>query len=219
MQETSLHASLKEFYLQDGGISETWVDGYLIDVVKDGLLIEVQTRNFGALRSKLTSLIPSYPFRIVHPIAREKYILTKNLELALISRRRSPRRGRVEHVFDELIHIPQFVSHPNFSLEVLITGEEEERIDDGKGSWRRGGISIQDRRLVSIFQRTLFKTRQDFAALLPESISGQFTNLELAKALQIPRRLASRMTYCLALMDILKRTGKKGRAFLYQRLL
>jgi hypothetical protein len=219
MQETSLHARLKQFYIQDGGFSETWVDGYLIDVVKDGLLIEIQTGNFSALRAKLTSLIPTYPMRIVYPIPMEKYILTKNQAYSLVSRRRSPKKGRIEYVFNELIYIPQFISHPNFSMEILLTGEEEERIDDGKGSWRRHGISILDRRLVSIFQRTLLEAREDFAAMLPRTIGSEFTNLELAGALKLPKRLASKMTYCLAQMHVVERGGKKGRAFVYHRLL
>ncbi len=79
MQETTLHADLKEIYRLEGGQTETWVDGYLIDVVKPDLLIEIQTRNLGALKKKLEDLLDNYPIRLVHPIAKEKFIVLKSV--------------------------------------------------------------------------------------------------------------------------------------------
>jgi hypothetical protein len=75
MQETTLHANQKEIYRQEGGQTESWVDGYLIDVVKPDLLIEIQTRNLGALKKKLGDLLDNHPVRLVHPIAKEKFIV------------------------------------------------------------------------------------------------------------------------------------------------
>jgi hypothetical protein len=216
MQESTLHARLKQFYTQDGGLCEVWVDGYLIDVVKGEQLIEIQTGNFSVLKSKLEALIDRHPIMVAYPIAIEKYILTKNEAYVLTTRRKSPKRGRVENLFNELVFIPRLAAHPNFSLEVLLTGEEEERIADGKGSWRRNGISIEDRRLVSIFQRVHFAQGIDYAGLIPKDLDAKFTNTELAKALKIPLRLATKMTYCLSRMGVLQQDGKRGRAYLYQ---
>src|SRR5688572_30856194 len=43
-------------------------------------------------------------------------------------RRKSPKKGRVEDLFWELVSIPQLLMNPNFSLEVLmISGEEVRR--------------------------------------------------------------------------------------------
>ncbi len=147
MQETTLHAELKEIYRLDGGQVETWVDGYLIDVVKPDLLIEVQTRNLGALKKKLEDLLDNHPIRLVHPIAKEKFIVLINPDGKVVSRRRSPKKGKIEDLFYGLVYVAKWVNHPNFSFELLLTSEEEQRIDDGLGSWRRKGVSIQDRRL------------------------------------------------------------------------
>jgi hypothetical protein len=51
------------------------VDGYHVDVVRDGTLIEIQTGNFSAIKRKLGDLVPHHPLRLVYPIAVEKWIL------------------------------------------------------------------------------------------------------------------------------------------------
>jgi hypothetical protein len=212
MQETTLHADLKEIYRLEGGEVEAWVDGYLIDIIKPDLLIEVQTRNFGALKKKLENLIDKYPVRLVYPIAQEKYIVLKSIDGKLIWRRRSPKKGRLEDLFYELVFIARWAKHPNFSFEAVLISEEEYRILDGKGSWRRKGVSIQDRRLSKIIERHLFSTPTDYRRLLPSEPIGTFTNHQLANFLSIPHRLASKMTYTLLQIGILELDGKKGRS-------
>jgi hypothetical protein len=212
MQETTLHADLKEIYRLEGGQAETWVDGYLIDVVKPDLLIEIQTRNLGALKKKLADLLDNHPVRLVHPIAKEKFIVLNNVDGNLIWRRRSPKKGRIENLFYELVYVARWANHPNFSFEVLLTSEEEQRIRDGQGSWRRKGVSIQDRSLNKIIERHLFCNPTDYRLLLPLKLADPFTNRQLANLLSIPYRLASKMTYTLLQMGILEIDGKKGRS-------
>ncbi len=215
MQETTLHLQLKEIYQQEGGQPEIWVDGYLIDVVQSNQLIEIQTRNFGALKQKLNDLLDNHPLRVIYPIAREKFIILKDLDGNPIRRRRSPRQGKLVDLFNELVYIASWAIHPNFSLEVFLIIEEEIRVMDGKGSWRRHGISIQDRRLVKILERHLFSCTGDYQCLFPGDLSGQFTNKQLARLLSIPHRLASKMTYTSLSLGILASAGKQGNALSY----
>jgi hypothetical protein len=217
LRESSLHYGLKQFYTQDGGITEVWIDGYLIDVVKNKQLIEIQTGNFNAIKTKLENLINAYEVRVVFPIAREKFLILRDSQSAFISKRRSPKKGRIEDVFNQLVFLSHLASHPNFSLEVLFTSEEEYRVKDGLGSWRRRGISITDRRLLSILGRIVLAQKADFSHLVPGSLMHAFTNIELAQELDISKRLAGKMTYCLTNMGILERSGKRGKAFLFRR--
>jgi hypothetical protein len=212
MKETTLHADLKEIYRLEGGQTETWIDGYLIDVVKPDLLVEIQTRSFGALKQKLENLLADHPVRIVHPIAKEKFIILSSMDGNVVWRRRSPKRGRIEDLFYELVYIAKWASHPNFSFEVLLTSEEEQRLKDGQGSWRRKGVSIQDRRLNRIIERHLFLSTTDYRRLLPEPLDVPFTNNQLAEILSIPHRLASKMTYTLTQIGVLEIDGKSGRS-------
>lgn len=216
MQETSLHASLKNLYSGQDGRQEVPVDGYLIDVVSGDLLIEIQTRNFTALKPKLTELLSHHQVHLVHPIAQEKWITRLPLKGEKpINRRKSPKRGRVEHLFLELVRIPHLVAHPNLTLEILLIREEEIRRNDGRGSWRRRGWSITDRCLVEVVERQTFVSPDDFRVFIPEALPQPFTASELASALGIPGYLARKMVYCLRAMNLIEDNGKRGRANLY----
>ena len=215
MQESSLHASLKEWYAQKGGQQEVEVGGYLIDVVLDDLLIEIQTSNFTAIKEKLNALLDDYQVRLVHPIAEEKWIVYLPVKGEKpLHRRKSPRHGRIEHLFLELVRIPHLPAHPNFSLEVLLTHEEEFRRANGLGSWRRQGVSIVDHRLIEIVHYHLLASPDDFRSFIPPTLKQPFTNRELAQAIGIRENLARRMTYCLRAIDVLHVAGKRGNAFL-----
>ncbi|MCZ7553859.1 MAG: hypothetical protein B6D39_03440 [Anaerolineae bacterium UTCFX2] len=217
VHESSLHSSLKQFYLQDGGFSEWWLDGYWIDVFKQGQLIEIQTGKFSSLRSKFDALLNDYPIRVVYPIARQKFIVMNDRHSNFVSRRKSPKSGRFEEIFNQLIYIIKYVNNPNFSLEILITSEEELRRNDGLGSWWRRGVSIIDRRLVSVLDRWLLLEPADYARFVDPLCDQQFTNTELAARLKIPRRLAGKMTYCLAQLGVISCIEKRKNAHIFQR--
>jgi hypothetical protein len=218
LQETSLHASLKSWYAQTGDVLEANVDGYIIDILRGELLIEIQTRNFSALKGKLTRLVEKHPVRLVHPLTQQKWILyEENPADKAVRRRSSPRHAQLPDLFIELVRLPELAIQENFSFEVLLTHEEEIQQKDGKGSWRRKGWSIYDRRLLEVVDRRLFSCPADYAALLPPGLPSTFTSADLARCLSKPRYLAQRMAYCLRKMDVLSITGKTGNSLLYKR--
>jgi len=216
MQETTLHADLKEIFRLEGGLTEQWVDGFLIDVVRDDMLIEIQTKNLGALKKKLGALLDNHPIRVVHPIALKKNIVLQDVDGKIVRRRRSPKKGKLEDLFTELVYIARWITHANFSLEIVITTEDEFRVQDGNGSWRRKGVSILDRKLVKIHERHLFCKPDDYLPLLPNTLADQFTNRQLAESKFFSTRLATKMTYTFVQMEILEIAGKKGRANSFQ---
>jgi len=215
LQERSLHAKIKELYNTSDSEVEVRVDGYVIDVVRGNLLIEIQTRKFSAIKDKLFKLMKNHPVRLVHPIAQEKWVVRQSENGEEIGRRKSPKKMGILHIFEELVSIPTFIIHSNFELEVLLTREEEIRVNDGKGSWRRKGWSSVDNILVDIVDRKLFCTPKDFLRLIPDTIEKPFTTKTLSEALMIPRRLVQKMTYCMRKMGILKIVGKEGNSHLY----
>jgi hypothetical protein len=217
LQEKSLHAKIKELYNTPEADVEVSVDGYIIDVVRGEQLIEIQTRKFSAIKGKLRKLMRNHPVRLVHPIAQEKWIIRQTKDGEVIGRRKSPKQMTILHIFEELVSIPAFIVHPNFSIEVLLTTEEEIRVNDGKGSWRRRGWSNIDRRLVDVLERKLFSSPDDFLCLIPNIIEEPFTTRTLAESLKVPIRLVQKMTYCMRKMGILKIVGKDGNAHLYEK--
>jgi hypothetical protein len=218
LQETSLHASLKRWYSQPGDSLEVVVDGFVIDIVRGNLLIEIQTRNFSAIKRKLKKLVEKYPLRLVYPISLEKWIVNiAEDKVSVVRRRKSPRHAHLEDLFTELVRLPELAAHNNFSLEALLIREEELRRKDGRGSWRRKGWSIYDRRLLDVVDRRVFLSPTDFSALLPLGLPAAFTSSDLARGLGKPLYLAQKMAYCLRKMDVIQITGKVGNSLVYSR--
>jgi hypothetical protein len=120
-------------------------------------------------------------------------------------------------VFDELVSFPDLIAHPNLTLDVVLTREEEIRCDDGRGSWRRGGWSIRDRRLLEVVEVVTFAAAADFLRLIPADLAEPFTSRELAQAIGCDARVAQRATYCLRRMGAITPAGKRGRAWVYSR--
>jgi hypothetical protein len=222
--EKSLHAALKEWYARPGDLLEWEVEGkYIVDIFRpstdatSGQCIEIQTRSLGKLKTKLAFLLERWPVRLVYPVAQERHIVRIDADGEIMSRRKSPKRRTIFHLFPELVSFPTLLIHPNLVLVVLLICEEELWLDDGRGSWRRKHRSIFDRRLVDVCEMVSLSTPADYAALLPTGLPDRFDTQELAQALRLPRSLAQKMAYCLREMAVLEVVGHRDRARLYRR--
>lgn len=213
--EKSLHADLKKWYGSPGDRFEAKVEGSIVDIVRDGLLIEIQTRNFLALSKKLSRLCKNHKVRLVYPVPREKYIVYTDEHGSIIKRRKSPKSGRLLDVFNELVSIPELAANENLSIEVLLVDVEETRCQDGRGSWRRKGNSIVDRRLMGVADTMRFDSLEDFKGIIPHGIEQPFSNKSLARTMDIPVSVAQKITYCYRRMGILELCGKKRNELLF----
>lgn len=216
--EYSLHSTLKEYYSRECDSVEVEVSDYVVDVAREGILIEIQTGSFSNIRDKIVELIDDSQVRLVYPISFIKWIVRLDRDSeTVLSRRRSPKRGRLEEVFYELVYMPKLIENKNLELEVLLINSEEYLINDGRGSWRRRGWSVHDRKLVDVLGREIFEEPKDFARLLPEALPFRFTARELRRAAGISANLAQKMVYTLRHMGVLSLDGRKGRAYLYAK--
>jgi hypothetical protein len=216
MTEYSLHSEIKDWYMISGDELEVKVDEFIVDIVRDKLLIEIQTQNFSAIKPKLIKLLSNNQVRLVYPIAKLKWIVHLSGSGEVVRRRKSPKKGKVVDVFYELVHAPDLIKDRNFSLEVMLIEEEEVRCDNGKGSWRRRGISVKDRKLLNVFDRTVFEDSRDFLKFLPKELNEHFTNKVFASKLGISVRLAQKITYCLRKMGAISVAGKKRNELLFK---
>jgi len=207
---------LKQWYARPGDQFEVPVDGFVIDIVRDDLLIEIQTRNFSSIKSKLDKLARAHRVRLIYPLVQEKWIVrlpTAGGGAAI--RRKSPKKGRLEDLFWELVSIPQLLSNPNFSLEVLMIRQEEVRRYDKKRKWHRRGWVIEGRQLLQVLDRRLFGVSADWLWFLPAGLES-FTTEDLATGMKTRRDLAQKMAYCLREGRMIEIIGKRGRANLYR---
>ena len=218
LNEKPLHASLKKWYAAPGDQCEVTLEGYVIDLVHNNMLIEIQTANFSSILTKLTHLLHSNRVRLVFPIAKECWIIKQpDRSVEKPSRRKSPKKGRIEDIFQYLVSIPHLLIHPNFSIEVIFIHEENIRVrcKSPQRAWRKKGWRVEERRLLGVVGRRLFQKPMDMIGLLPANLEDEFTTKDLAKSLHITLTLAQKMAYCLHKTHILERVGKRGNSYVY----
>lgn len=214
--ESLLHEELKDFYCGDDGRTEAPLEGSICDVLKnDGSIVEIQTANLGKLKKKLDKLLERHPVKLVYPVARNTVIETYSEAGDLISRRKSPKHENAYHVFGEMTALWPIIGHPGLELELVHADILEIRVADGTGSWRRKGVRKQDRKLIRIHETETLTTKASWAALVPETLTGEFTVKDLAAA--GAGKNAGKMAWILKKANILEVTGKKGNAFLYRK--
>ena len=219
LNEGPLHATLKAAYAANGGAEEVKINGFVADAVREGVIYEIQTGSFSGLYRKLSTLVEHSRVVLVHPIAANTMIVKQpRTKSDTTSRRRSPKHGRLVHIVNELIYLPSLLGHKNFSVEVVLTEEEELRSYDPNKRRRRGGWRVKERRLLSIVEGLRIADMSDLFDFLVGDLVDPFTTKDLAEALSEPRDIAQKMAYCLRHAEVTEVVGKKGNAIEYSRV-
>ena len=169
LNEGPLHAALKATYAANGGSAEVQVEQFVADAVRNGTMYEVQTGSFSGLGDEGTCGKP----------------------------RTSPKHGALVHIVNELVYMPQMLNHPNFSVEVVLTEEQEIRIFDPKKNRRRGGWRVVERQLLDIVDGVRLHQMEDLYGFLDSELQEPFGTRQLAAALAQPVAIARKMAYCL----------------------
>lgn len=217
LREKPLHAALKEWYQQPGDLVEHPVDGYVIDLVRGDLLIEIQTSGLAGMKKKVAKLLAEgHPVRIVHPIAVDRTIVKVEDDGTILSRRLSPKHGVVSDVFTQLVSFPDLLVGTDLEVEVVLTVEDEYRTHSPGKAWRRKGWVVHERHLNEVIDSVTLATGIDLLGLLPANLPEPFTTSDLARGLQRPMRNAQQMAYCLRHAGLVEPTGKQGNAIEYR---
>ena len=217
--EYSLHRQLKEIYAGESAQTEVRLDRWRIDAVVGDELIEIQLASLSAIRRKIIALTARHRVRLVKPIVAEKLLVKRRRRGGKVAeRRRSPKRGSLLDIFDELIYFRGAFPHPNLTLDLALVDVEECRYPGHGRRWRRRtrDHQIEDQHLVAIQETRQVATAADLVALLPAELPTIFDTAELAAAAGIARYRAQRIAYCLRHMQAASVIGKRGRAQLYK---
>jgi hypothetical protein len=216
LSESSLHRELKFQYTGPGGEIETKIAGFVADGINaKGEYIEVQTGSFAPLRKKALALHGR--MRVIHPVLITKYIEVFTVRGRRLYRRKSPRRGTQWDIFNVLVYAPDLPLIPGLVIEIVLADAQEKRVRDGKGSWRRKGVSIKDRYLLAVHGRITLKKLSDYNRFIPFKRKEKFTSAMLAQKAGIRVDLARKTLYVLAKMGIIEKTGKQGNTLVYVR--
>ncbi len=218
--ETSLHQQLKAHYAASTGQLEVARQGYRIDAVVGDTLIEIQHGSLAAIRDKIADLLTQHRVQVVKPIVARKELVKLDARGGqVVERRRSPKRGRLLDMFDELVYFTRVFPHRRLVLEVALVEIEELRYP-GHGRRRRrrqNDFQIEDQRLLQVVATHRFRTLADLRKLLPRQLPSKFHTGHLAECLGIQRYVAQRMAYCLRETGAIHPVGKQGNALVYSR--
>jgi hypothetical protein len=222
--ESRLHQSLKVLYAErSGGKTEQEVAGKICDILTpDGGVIEIQTGSLAHLASKIALLAPRRAVRVVYPLVTEKYIETCDEEGRLLYRRKSPKKQGIYSMFRELTGIYPWLSHPNFSLEVLEVTVTENRIRTAQPvqlvnksrrflrNWYKTGKELR-----TIGASRVFSGAASWAALLPFAPGEKFSTRELA--VSGAGTYAGLMIWVLQKLELIAFTEKRGKTTYFSR--
>lgn len=204
LNEGSLHATLKEHYARPGDEFEVPLDRFVIDIKRGDQLIEIQTVSFASMGRKLDHLLGDYRVLLVHPIAVATY-----LDRPGRRPRKSPKRGSIFSIFDELVSVPTLIDHPNLTIEVVLVSVTKTQVVDPNARRGRGGFRTVNRSLREIHDVHRFEQATDLLELVPtDELPDRFTTADVAAAAGVDRSIAQRMAYCFRPLGLFTEHGR-----------
>jgi hypothetical protein len=220
--ETSLHRELKLLYAGTLGQVEVVLGCYRIDAIakrrRRRELVEIQHGPLSAIRDKVRQLADLERVRVVKPIVRIKHLVKRDRKQgAIIERRKSPYRGKLLDIFDDLIYFTRAFPHPNLSLDVVLVDIEEWRYPrPRRGRFSRKNHIVEDQKLLAIHETISIRSGIDLRQLIACGLPEPFHTGDLAQGLDIARWRAQRVAYVLRKAGAVLAVGKKRGAWLYQ---
>lgn len=217
--EKTVHAVLKNYFEPYADSHESKVGGFVADIVGEDGIIEIQTGDFAPLRKKLEAFLTVSRVTVVHPIARQKWIIPIDPETGEQGRKRkSPAKGEPRDIFPELYKIKQFLNHENFRLCIVMLDVEEYRRPpetEGLKRGRRRGYVRYDRIPLELADEIHIDCLQDWEYFIPRGLPEEFTSSEFGSLGDVGRSYASFMLNVLTAAGAVSRVGKRGNSFLY----
>ena len=190
LREKRLHAAVKRYLCPDETCHERPVGDLLredgakprrmvADILTEGHILEVQTGGFFPLREKIGWYLTHTPCRVtvIHPIPAVKYLSWIDpADGSILSRHKSPKRGRVRDVAKDLYWVSDFIGDPRFSMRILLLEIEEYRLANGWSRDKKRGSNRYERFPTALLGDVTLWTPADYAAyFLPPALSSPDT--------------------------------------------
>lgn len=204
--EKTLHLALKYYFAPDSSTHEQKIGGYAADAVTEDGVIEVQTRALWRLKPKLRAFLPCTPVTVVYPAAEETQLVCVDEYGEVQSSRKSPKHESVWHAMPEIVRLKEFLNDPRFRVCVAAVSVVQYYRQKSRGKREK-----LDRVPLSLNGIYMLSGAEDYLALLPPEVSGEFTAGTLAAALGIPRDCAAAFLMILRTTGAAAVAGKRGR--------
>ena len=218
LSEKTLHAVLKEYFEADHTFHEVKLGQFYADILRGEQITEIQTRSLCALRRKLDCFLKTHRVTVVYPIIHQKNLIWLDGQSGeMSSPRRVARKGSFYDAGREIWYLSDYLLHPGFRLCLLLIDADEYRLLGSGGSKKYGTVRT-DRIPTALRSELMLEKREDFYALLPEKLDSPFTSKSFKKAVKGGPRTAPALLSVLLRLGIVRRVGKEGNAYLYEKV-
>ncbi|MCM1382729.1 MAG: hypothetical protein NC192_12395 [Muribaculaceae bacterium] len=219
--EKTVHAVLKNYFEPYYDGHERKIGGYVADIVGEDGIIEIQTAGFDKLRKKLAAFLSVSRVTVVHPIPRQKWIISIDPETGEQGKKRkSPVTGTPWDVFPELYKIKEFLRDENFRLcIVMINVLEYRRPPEKNGRGRRRGYVRYDRIPTELAEEIYIGEKSDWEYFIPKNLPEEYTSKDFGNLSGVGQKYASFVLNILTEIGAVERVGKKGNSFLYKTII
>ncbi len=216
LSEKAQHAILKNFYCPNPSYQEINFGKYVADIATPEGITEIQTANFGKMRSKLQCFLQNGSVRIIYPVPAIKWLVWVDTQTGETSpRRRSPNKNAALGIFRELYSISSLLWPSNFSVTLTLLECEEYRLLDGWSRDRKKGSHRSQMLPLSLLDEITLNCPQDLLKLLP-SLPDTFTSQTLQKLTKQRPRTISYIISVLRALNVIEKIGTENRYYLYR---
>lgn len=219
LSEKTLHSVLKYYFEPNEEKQEVKIQNFYADILNETGIIEIQTQGFDKLRKKLELFLTLGSVTVIYPIARTKWLSWVDQETGEVSeRRKSPKTGRSYDAFRELYKIKPLLAHPNLRIGIVLLEIQEYRYLNGWSRDKKKGSSRCDRVPLGIVDELYFDTAESYSAMVPDLLASDFTSKDYRSATKLTQGGAQKALHVLHHIGALKRTGKIGNSYTYDRV-
>lgn len=220
MSEKSVHGALKYYYCPDPAYHEVCIGKAVADICYDGEIYEIQTRQFYRLKNKLNLFLNEYEVTIVYPVSLYNTVCWVEPDTGVINRgRKTKRKGYYYRIFRELYSIRELLDNPRLHINIVCLETEDYRLLDGISKNKKIRATKTDKVPVNLISEKCINSASDIASLIPAELDNQFSADEFSKLTALNASDTSKAMLVLMKIGAINRIGKRGRSFLYERLL
>ncbi len=214
--EKRVHRVIKSFLCEDSKCHEVKIGRYVADILTEGVIYEIQTKNFKGLLPKLEYYLNNtdYDINIVFPVIAEKRLVRMDKESGEVIRsRRSSRHMGECDLAAELYGIADVWQSPRLHITAMYIACEEHRYSERRRYNKEGRYDSE------LFPTELlcikdYKEAEDFSPLLP--LPQSFTAGEYSSHIKRSGRACSLSLAFLLSSGLLSRE-REGKKYIYYR--
>jgi hypothetical protein len=219
--EKRFHRVFKRFVCDDAECYEVKVGRFVADVLCDGHITEIQTKNFSSLKKKVEYYLneTDYTVSVVKPLICEKKIIRADKETGEVKYTRlSPKKEGMADALREIYHLRDFIANERLRIHLVFVKAEEYRYSE-RVRYRRTGAYENDLFPTEIVSERVLCGLYDYLFLLPKAfMENEFTVSEYSKETGFVGRAAYSALNILYAQGVLdKKYQVKKQIFMYKK--